>query len=239
MVLTRFTGTTAKASHEKIIMDHSETGNESAIKQPGNNALNRAKDVSSGVNNIDENSGIEFFPVSEGKLMTLYILSFGLYGVYWFYKNWKLQEKFIDKKIYPLWRAIFSIFFTHSLFKRIDLKASDLPKQHKFNANGLATFFVFAIVMSNLLDRLFANTGAIISLPSNAVIIASLVLFFLSTYPLVRVQATVNRINNDMLGFLNNSYSLANYALIVFGGIFWLLVALGLLLDSMGMAIAE
>ncbi len=40
-----------------------------------------------------------FFPVSEGKLITLYILSFGLYGVYWFYKNWKLQQKSMDKKI--------------------------------------------------------------------------------------------------------------------------------------------
>jgi hypothetical protein len=39
-----------------------------------------------------------FFSVSEGRLITLYILSFGLYGVYWFYKNWKLQKKSMDKK---------------------------------------------------------------------------------------------------------------------------------------------
>ena len=50
---------------------------------------------------------VEFFPVSEGKLITLYILSFGLYGIYWFYKNWKLQQKKIDKKIIPILRAVF------------------------------------------------------------------------------------------------------------------------------------
>ena len=88
-----------------------------------------------------------YFPVSEGKFMTLYILSFGLYGVYWFYKNWKLQEPKMDKKIYPVWRAIFSIFFTHALFKRIDQSASHLEKQHKFNASALATFFVAAVVV--------------------------------------------------------------------------------------------
>ena len=40
---------------------------------------------------IDENTP-QYFPVSEGKLITLYILSFGLYGVYWFYKNWTLLQ---------------------------------------------------------------------------------------------------------------------------------------------------
>jgi len=70
----------------------------------------------------DENE-TPFFPVSEGKLITLYILSFGLYGIYWFQQNWKRQQPMMDKKIYPVWRAVFSIFFTHSLFKRIDQQA--------------------------------------------------------------------------------------------------------------------
>ena len=100
----------------------------------------------------DENE-TAFFPVSEGKLITLYILSFGLYGIYWFQQNWKRQQPMMDKKIYPVWRAIFSIFFTHSLFKRINQQAVHLPQQHKFNANVLATFFVAAIVVSNVIDR--------------------------------------------------------------------------------------
>ena len=186
----------------------------------------------------DENE-TPFFPVSEGKLITLYILSFGLYGIYWFQQNWKRQQPMMDKKIYPVWRAIFSIFFTHSLFKRIDQQAAHLPQQHKFNANGLATFFVVAIVASNVIDRLSINTDIAQSITNTSLIITSLVLFLFSAYPLAKVQATVNRINNDMLGYLNHKYSAWNYVLIILGIVSWLMLALGLLAESMGLVVPE
>lgn len=176
-----------------------------------------------------------FFPVSEGKFITLYILSFGLYGVYWFYKNWKILEPTMDKKIYPVWRAIFSVFFTHALFKRIDESASYLEKQHQFNASSLATFFVAAVVVSSILENLASNSAVLLNTSNNSVIIVSLLLFLVSTYPMVKVQATVNRINNDMLGYLNHKYSLWNYVLITLGLFTWIMIALGLLAESMGM----
>lgn len=184
-------------------------------------------------------SSLEYFPVSEGKLMTLYILSFGLYGVYWFYKNWKLQQPKMDKKIFPLMRAIFSIFFTHSLFHRIDRSAEHLEKKHRFNANMLATFFVAAVLVGNLLDRVPVGTNMMEVLSSNTLIIVSLAIFLISVYPLVTVQATINRINNDMLGYLNHKYSLWNYLLITLGSALWILVVLGLLADSMGLVPPE
>ena len=187
-------------------------------------------------NNIDLNTDRpEFFPVSEGKLITLYILSFGLYGIYWFYKNWQLQQPKMDKKISPVLRAIFSIFFTHALFRRIDERAENLDKKDRFNANTLATVFVTAVIVSNLLDRTSMNSGMLLGMSSNKVIITSVILFLLSTYPLVKVQATINRINNDMLGYLNHKYSVWNYLLIVLGIIFWLMMLLGLLAQSTGM----
>ena len=186
----------------------------------------------------DENE-TPFFPVSEGKLITLYILSFGLYGIYWFQQNWKRQQPMMDKKIYPVWRAIFSIFFTHSLFKRIDQQAAHLPQQHKFNANGLATFFVVAIVASNVIDRLSINTDIAQSITNTSLIITSLVLFLFSAYPLAKVQATVNRINNDMLGYLNHKYSAWNYVLIILGIVSWLMLAMGLLAESIGLVVPE
>jgi len=57
----------------------------------------------------------------------------------------------------------------------------------------------------------------------------------LSVYPMVKVQATVNRINGDMLGYLNHKYSLGNYALIVFGVFLWLMIAVGIFSESMGL----
>ena len=180
-----------------------------------------------------------FFPVSEGKLITLYILSFGLYGIYWFQQNWKRQQPMMDKKIYPVWRAIFTIFFTHSLFKRIDQQAVHLPQQHKFNANALATFFVAAIVVSNVIDRLSINTDMAQNITNTILIITSLVLFLFSAYPLAKVQATVNRINNDMLGYLNHKYSVWNYVLIILGTVSWLMLAMGLLAESIGLVVPQ
>ena len=187
-------------------------------------------------NSLDNHDdGPEFFPVSEGKLITLYILSFGLYGFYWFYKNWQLQQPKMEKKISPFWRATFSIFFTHALFRRIDESASKLEQKHRFNANTLATLFVAAVVVGNLLDRGSMNSGALMGITSNSIIITSLILFIVSVYPLVKVQATVNRINNDMLGYLNHKYSIWNYLLIALGIIFWLMLAMGMLAESMGL----
>lgn len=184
---------------------------------------------------ISPGNTVEFFPVSEGKLITLYILSFGLYGIYWFYKNWKLQQSKIDKKIFPVLRAVFSIFFTHSLFNRINNSAGNLPQKHRFNANILATIFVGAIIFSNIIDPVSLNTSLLEDLPSSGIFITSLIIFLLSAYPLVVVQATVNRINNDMLGYLNHKYSLWNYLLIVLGALFWLMLAMGLLAQFMGL----
>jgi hypothetical protein len=183
----------------------------------------------------DDEKALEYFPVSEGKLITLYILSFGLYGVYWFYKNWTLQQPRMEKKIFPVMRAIFSIFFTHSLFKRINRSAEHLEKKHKFNANLMATLFVAAVVIGNVLDRVSVNFGILETLSDSTVIILSLIIFLLSAYPLAAVQATVNRINNDMLGYLNHKYSVWNYLLIASGSILWLMVLLGLLAESMGL----
>lgn len=145
----------------------------------------------------------------------------------------------MDKKIYPVWRALFSIFFAHALFKRIDQQASHLEHRHKFNASALATFFVVTIITSHILDHVYGSIQTTGNMSNNFIIMTSLLLFVVSVIPMVKVQATVNRINNDMLGYLNYQYSLWNYVLIVPGTAMWLLLALGILFDFMGVVIAE
>lgn len=181
-------------------------------------------------------SGVTFFPVSENKLFTLYILSFGFYGMYWFYRNWKLQQPLMDKNIYPLWRAIFSIFFTHALFRRINRRALRLEGNHGFNANTLATFYVVAIVASHMVDHIDVVTQIPANIVNAGIIMLSLVMFLLSVFPLLTAQATVNRINHDLPGYLNYKYSLFNYLLISSGAFIWFMIALGLLAEIMGLA---
>ncbi len=209
-----------------------ETGHETGLQ-----SATEADAKQSSSDTSFDSKGPEFFPVSEGKLMTLYILSFGLYGIYWFYKNWKLQQPRMEKNILPMMRAIFSIFFTHSLFKIINQRAKQLDTKHRFNANVLATFFVATIVVSNIIDNFSFSSATMMDLSNNSIIITAIGLFMLSVYPLVKVQATVNRINNDMLGYLNHKYSLWNYVMMALCVILWVLLAMGLLAESMGLAV--
>jgi hypothetical protein len=204
-------------------MSESSTNSEQPVK------------LTESLSTVTEGKNIQFFPVSEGKLITLYISSLGLYGVYWFYKNWRLQQPLMDKKISPVWRAIFSIFFTHSLFRRINERATDLGKKHQFNANTLATFFVATILVSHIMDRLSTHSATFAGMINSTVIITSLILLCLSVYPMVKVQATVNRINGDMLGYLNHKYSFGNYALIIFGVFLWLMIVMGIFAESIGL----
>ena len=51
----------------------------------------------------------------------------------------------------------------------------------------------------------------------------------------LQVQATANRINDDILGYLNHKYSVWNYTLIAFGFLLWVMLGLSLLADSMGL----
>jgi hypothetical protein len=62
------------------------------------------------IKNDENNVDLAFYSVSTSKLKNLYLFTLGLYSIYWFYKNWKLQQPFISKRISPTLRSIFPIF---------------------------------------------------------------------------------------------------------------------------------
>lgn len=174
------------------------------------------------------------YTVSESKLLNMYILSFGLYGIYWFYKNWQLQQPFMDRKIYPVLRGFFSIFFVHALFERIRELAGGLEKKESFNPGFLASLYVATFVLDILVDGINANTTLLYGISNNLLTVFSLAMFFISAYPLLKAQALINRINGDILGFQNDQYSLFDHFLMAFGVLLWLMFALGFLAESLG-----
>lgn len=60
-----------------------------------------------------------YFAVSRSKLIVMSLCTFGIYEIYWFYKNWKLVKERKGGNIRPFWRAFFAVFFCHALFKSI------------------------------------------------------------------------------------------------------------------------
>src|SRR5690349_17919588 len=58
-----------------------------------------------------------FFPVSPVKLVVMSTFTFGIYELYWFYRNWKLIKQRTGASITPFWRAFFGILFCYQCFK--------------------------------------------------------------------------------------------------------------------------
>lgn len=92
-----------------------------------------------------------YFAVSTTKLVVMTICTFGLYEVYWFYKNWCLIKKRDAPAIMPFWRAVFSIFFCHGCFKHIQTAADKLGVK-TFNADAMAAGWILTSIMWRLPD---------------------------------------------------------------------------------------
>ncbi len=132
-------------------------------------------------------------------------------------------KKNAEKKILPLLRAIFYIFFTHSLFRRVEDAARRKEISISWGASSLATLFVILTITSSILDRAAENSVTI-----GLVDYASLAMVFILLGPIYMVQEVVNKINGDPEGRLNSSFSIYNFIFIILGGLMWILVGIGL-----------
>ena len=163
-----------------------------------------------------------FFPASRKKLVIMYFATLGLYKIYWFYKHWDLQKSqksLAGDDMIPLLRALFYVFFTHSLFKRIEDAAEIKNISKSWSAGPLATLFVILTLVSNFLDRISMRSD-VYSMTDYIVFLLLLVLLF----PIYAVQGTANQINNDAEEKLNSEFSIYNIIFILIGLVFWFLI---------------
>ena len=120
-------------------------------------------------NLIRENSFAEddsvFYVVAPKKFFLLYIGTLGLYGLYWFYKNWSQYKAYENLSLWPVPRAIFSIFFTHSLFRYINEELMNKKVNTTWNHATAATMFVIVTIISNadrVFDKLFGEAFSLV-----------------------------------------------------------------------------
>lgn len=96
-----------------------------------------------------------FFQVSIAKLVVLSICTFGIYELYWFYKNWTLVRAREGSKISPVPRAFFAQFFCYALFRRIrdyPVPTAAPGKTGTLPAGALALAFFASMVAAGLPD---------------------------------------------------------------------------------------
>lgn len=161
-----------------------------------------------------------YFHIPLSRLILGSLVSLGLYGGYWFYKNWNyLHHNRKGKTGSSFWRdslnpmAIVNVFYQISVDKELN---SALRAPRDFSGYGtLWLIFVLASV------ALFFFGG---SLPGFLGLFLDLVFYLLPLWFLLRVQSYVNAANAK-LGRRYTPVSLGHYVVLVVGAmsaVYWL-----------------
>lgn len=166
-----------------------------------------------------------FYVVSKRKFNVLFLATLGLYSFYWFYENW-LRYKAASppeseaRKIWPAPRALFPVFFFHSLFRKVKQHATGALDDWENGAH--ATFLVVAIIVTSVLDRMADK-----SVGSPATDVLSLLMLAALWFLYYKAQVLINISCGDPEGEQNNKFTVANYAWIGFGILIWIFAFIG------------
>jgi hypothetical protein len=177
----------------------------------------------------DGDTSPPFYVVSMTKYLVLFLATLGMYKIYWHYKNWALYREWQrsrpngDDDLWPIPRGIFSIFFTHSLFREVKAYGDMEGRELDWNPDALATGVVILAIVGNVLDRCAAK-GIGSPMTDTLALVAMIPLLFLYC----KVQPKINASCGDEKGAGNSKFTWANWIWIAIGAIFWTLVVIGL-----------
>jgi hypothetical protein len=143
------------------------------------------------IKNIEEqkNNDYDFLYIPISRLVWASLLSFGIYTIYWFVNNWEAIQKVTGEKIKPLWRAIFSIFYSYRPFTLALKQAKDLGYEDGYNVNFMNGFYFVAVIINRVVSKI-PDTSATFDL---LWIIGGTLLVI---YPLIQVQTVINWSSN-------------------------------------------
>jgi hypothetical protein len=165
---------------------------------------------------ISSGQDSRFYTVSETKFWVLYILSLGMYQLYWNFKHWSNYKAATNENIWPVARAIFSIFFYHKLNAEIQAQAIRSQIALRWDHKMIATLMVVSVLANSVLSRLGEKMMGVIA----ANILVLLVIAILG-YLMSVVQKAANVVNGDPNGSQNSNFTPANYAWIVLFIFIW------------------
>lgn len=120
------------------------------LQNSRNMNLEKAEDKNISVSEDEKNPKIDQidvsvppypYVISNIKLIALSITTFGLYEIYWFYKQFKSFKAEDEWKITPWARAIFCPLTAYSLFDQISKSMKKVDSRMEIGAGGLAIVF--------------------------------------------------------------------------------------------------
>ncbi len=95
---------------------------------------------------IDQNTAPCPYVISTWKLIIMSLTTFGIYEIYWFYRQWKSfnAENKLKHRSFTLWMlALFSPLTSHSLFKHVSGDVKDVNDGKGLEAGALAVVYFF------------------------------------------------------------------------------------------------
>ena len=152
-----------------------------------------------------------YFAVSHSKLGLMSLCTLGLYELYWFYRNWQCVKSHTGADIMPFWRGFFAPIWSFVLFKYLsdELQARGQPPLR----------WLFWGLLYGLINIL-AQLGE-----------PYLFLTVLSFTALLSANAALQRLNQLVAPDrpLNNKIEGWNWLAVIVGGLFYILLLIGLL----------
>jgi len=121
-------------------------------------------------------------------------------------------------------RAIFWIFFTHSLFREISEELIKNRNKYSWNAELCATVIVVTLIVDRVISRSSAKSEDFLVWDPISLLVIPIVAYFV-----FQAQKAANEACSDPEGRTNPNYTLSNILWLVLDGLFYLLIALGLL----------
>lgn len=166
--------------------------------------------------------------ISKKKLLILFTATLGFYLTYWFYRNWRLHKQATGENIWPVPRALFSVFFVHSLFRTANHKRDSGPTGlQKWKHGQHATITVLLLLSGNIADRLSSRS---IGTPITSYL--SLLLLIPIATCIAAAQDKINEACGDPRGESNSRFTGANYVWIFIGVLIWILVGIGIFMPA-------
>ena len=161
------------------------------------------------------NARLAFFPVGRTKLALMSLATFGLYEVFWFYKNWKSAQRLDSTHVNVPLRVLFLPLTAYSLFQRIERHLE--PTQIKISPPpGVLALSVFVL-------------AGLTRLPDPYWLVA-----LLGFLPLLPIQAAVNEHNRRIApgADSNDGFSAWNIVGLVVGGTLFVASIAGLFIGD-------
>jgi hypothetical protein len=151
--------------------------------------------------------------ITVNQFILLSLATFGLYDLWWTYKAWRFFQQKEGLDIQPAMRAVLAIIYLIPLFNKIQRFAGtkDYPERY------------FSILL--FLGILLVNLLSYLPTPFSLLSLLSFMLFI----PPFKALNFAKEYSADLQVSWQERFNGRQKALLVFGGILWLLILIGLL----------